>query len=230
MNYYNSILVEGIDTRKEGLSWIIRAIWNLGEDVNMRYIPNFLDEKAIDFLFLIARKYENVDKLKNKIYNLRKQMLLIEQSQTKTNHTIDKKSSSLGSSQSLPLYCSKNGKDFMKEMKKHYDDLEKPDNFTYRSKCPKKTGGVEPKIENLMTLVKKLEATVEIAENEIKRLNELEMIRITKEFIENDYEKRFQTTQDIVIGALIGEENKKTEYIKQEKVKKVKNYFYFFLF
>ena len=54
------------------------------------------------------------------------------------------------------------------------------------------------------------------------------MIRITKEFLENDYEKRFQTTQDIVIGALIGEENKKTEFIKQEKFKKVKNIFFIF--
>ena len=33
INHYHNILLEGIDTRKEGLSWVIRAIWNLGEDV-----------------------------------------------------------------------------------------------------------------------------------------------------------------------------------------------------
>lgn len=229
VNYYNSILIEGIDSRKEGLSWIIRAIWNLGEDVNMRYLPNFLDEKAIDFLFSIARKYDNIDKLKSKIHNLRKQMLFIEQYQIKTNPLqLTKNNSSLRSSQSLSLCSSKKGKDFMKEMKKHYDDLEKADSFSYRAKCQKGERSAESKIENLIMLVKKLEATVEISENEIKHLNEQEMIRITKEFLENDYEKRFQTTQDIVIGALIGEENKKTEFIKQEKVKKVKNFSFIF--
>ena len=37
--------------RKDGLTWIIKAIWNLGFDVITSYLPNFLDESSINYLF-----------------------------------------------------------------------------------------------------------------------------------------------------------------------------------
>jgi len=56
MLHYHILLSEGKDTRSEGLVWIIKSIWNLGEDVIMTYLPNYLDEKCINFLFYIAHK------------------------------------------------------------------------------------------------------------------------------------------------------------------------------
>jgi len=52
--HYHKILFEGSDTRAEGLSWVIKAIWSLGCEVILSYLPNFLDEKAIKYLFEVS--------------------------------------------------------------------------------------------------------------------------------------------------------------------------------
>ena len=49
--HYHKILIEGKDTRSEGLSWVIKAIWSVGSKVILSYLPKFLDEKAIKYLF-----------------------------------------------------------------------------------------------------------------------------------------------------------------------------------
>ncbi len=78
MLHYHKVLNEGLDTRQEGLVWIIKAIWNLGHNVIMYYMPNYLDETAIDFLFSVSHKEfasqkirsdieETKGKLKNKL-------------------------------------------------------------------------------------------------------------------------------------------------------------------
>ena len=51
LTYYHKILLEGRDTRSEGLCWVIKAIWNLESEVILSYLPNFLDENSIMFLF-----------------------------------------------------------------------------------------------------------------------------------------------------------------------------------
>jgi hypothetical protein len=51
--HYHNLLNEGKDTRKEGLMWIIKAIWDIGHDILVSYIPNFLDDKAIAFIFQV---------------------------------------------------------------------------------------------------------------------------------------------------------------------------------
>lgn len=50
INYHN-YLTQGIDTRREGLSWMIKAIWKLGRDVILTELPKFLDEGLIKYLF-----------------------------------------------------------------------------------------------------------------------------------------------------------------------------------
>ena len=56
LSHYNTILHEGKDIRKDGLSWIIQAIWNLKCKVLPSYLPIFLDEESIKFLFNFANK------------------------------------------------------------------------------------------------------------------------------------------------------------------------------
>jgi len=34
--------------------WIIKAIWDIGHDILVSYIPNFLDDKAIAFIFQVC--------------------------------------------------------------------------------------------------------------------------------------------------------------------------------
>ena len=49
--HYHSLLNVGNDTRSEGLTWIVKAIWSLGFKVFMTYLPKYLDEEGIIYLF-----------------------------------------------------------------------------------------------------------------------------------------------------------------------------------
>jgi len=74
MLHYHNLLNEGIDTRQEGLVWIIKSIWNLGHNVIMSYMPNYLDEKCIDFLFSIAHKDYELQKMRNEIEEIKRKL------------------------------------------------------------------------------------------------------------------------------------------------------------
>jgi hypothetical protein len=54
--HYHELLKNGFDARHEGLVWIIKSLWMLGEDVNINMLPIFLDVKSIDYLFEVNRK------------------------------------------------------------------------------------------------------------------------------------------------------------------------------
>ena len=61
------ILLEGIDTRRDGLSWVIQSIWDLDEEVDLNYMPNFLDVNAINYLFTITKKINVLNNLRKYI-------------------------------------------------------------------------------------------------------------------------------------------------------------------
>jgi len=65
--HYHKLLLEAKDTRSEGLSWIIRAIWKLKQNVLMSYMPKFLDEKSIEFLFKYSDKLVEIEQIQKNI-------------------------------------------------------------------------------------------------------------------------------------------------------------------
>ena len=65
--HYHKLLLEGRDTRKDGLSWIIKSIWNLKSNVIMSFLPKFLDLNSIAFLFLYTDKLVKIEKMQKKI-------------------------------------------------------------------------------------------------------------------------------------------------------------------
>ena len=68
--HYHLLLKDGKDTRKEGLVWIIQAIWNLKSNVMLSYLPKFLDEKIITFIFKYASKINTIKKLEKNLKEL----------------------------------------------------------------------------------------------------------------------------------------------------------------
>lgn len=44
------MIKEGIDSRKDGLIWIVKALWLLNQDVEVSDMPSFLDSELIKFL------------------------------------------------------------------------------------------------------------------------------------------------------------------------------------
>ena len=73
MKHFQALLFKGRDTRNEGLIWIIKAMWNLGKNVPMQFIPTFLDFKSIEFLFKLANRSIELES-KKKLLNEKKKM------------------------------------------------------------------------------------------------------------------------------------------------------------
>ena len=73
-NHYLRLLKEGEDSRNDGLSWIIKEIFSLGKNVLISYLPKFLDEYGIAFLFQQAKIYEKLDNCEQKIISIKKEL------------------------------------------------------------------------------------------------------------------------------------------------------------
>lgn len=56
---------------------------------------------------------------------------------------------------------------------------------------------------------------------EIKKMQQNELNRLSKEFLHNDYARRFKTDRKIVIGAMVGQENLNQVIAKQKRQVKV---------
>ena len=52
--HYLAILRDGTDTRDEGLAWVICEILSLGKKVMMSFLPKYLDENCVLYLFEMA--------------------------------------------------------------------------------------------------------------------------------------------------------------------------------
>ncbi|CAK84083.1 unnamed protein product (macronuclear) [Paramecium tetraurelia] len=64
------LLKLGLDCRSQGLSWIIKAIWDSGEKIADSNFPTYLDSKARDFLFIRAKKTIELNDLYKKAHFL----------------------------------------------------------------------------------------------------------------------------------------------------------------
>lgn len=63
--HYHKQLIDGKDTRDKGLTWIIQSIWSLGSEVLISYLPKYLDESLISYLFLYSHKSIELKKVKD---------------------------------------------------------------------------------------------------------------------------------------------------------------------
>ena len=65
--HYLNILKDGKDTRAEGLSWIIREIFNLDKKVIISFFPKFLDKLCIKYLFEITHINMKISEIEKEI-------------------------------------------------------------------------------------------------------------------------------------------------------------------
>jgi hypothetical protein len=72
-----------------------------------------------------------------------------------------------------------------------------------------------------LSLIKDLEEQLTSTKSAIHNLKRREMDRIFKEFLLYDYERRFGVKKEVVISALIGEDNIPSELSRQMREKKV---------
>ena len=214
MKHYLELLYIGKEVRNEGLIWIIKKIWKLGENVPMSFMPTFLDFDSIKFLFNMAKistelestkKYindikiklkekvniisnSNIDKTKNKIFE--------EDSTKNNNNLIDiktSKSSFLFKENNIfrkkLLMNSSSSPDLMKKI------FNIENNLSYNKSESYKRKQIKSKVMKLSKIFVKKENNFELEKmpevNEIKRLRKKVILLSNKiEEIKNEEIKR----------------------------------------
>ena len=226
--HYLRILKEGTDTRSEGLSWIIKEIYILGKEIMISYLPDFLDEMGIIFIFKQAKINLELNTLENKIEKSK----------------MDLKSSGL-LNKNLNL-SHLNNPFFTSNEKLNFDTYEQ---FKLRRDQDEINGKVTNlsnpnyippvlKLKDVQDIVKKSEIHISHSQmeklikyfslckrrDEIKnfreKLKKNEMKRIFEEYLKNDYYQRFKVEKNVVLSALIGEDNILPELNKQMRLAK----------
>ena len=206
MEHYKELLYQGTETRQEGLSWIIRAIWNLKKDVPIEFFPNFLDLNSINYLFLVSKKLIEVNNKINDLEMYKKEFYnyIIQEDKKKVFATSISNKNSKRNNIKLKIKTNYENEHLMKKI----------DNLSPMNKINSRL--FSPKIQKL-NLMKEEINNLNI---EIKKLRIEEANRILKQFIENDYEKRYNVIIDVVLSALFGDINKENELNKYLRLKR----------
>lgn len=78
--YYSTKLKQGIDTRNEGLTWIVKRLLELNVKIDSSYFPTYLDADQIEYLLRRSHLEHEAYKLRSllKTIKIRKQTLLNE--------------------------------------------------------------------------------------------------------------------------------------------------------
>ena len=224
MMSYKESLFKGKNVKKEGLVWIIKAIWNLGEDVPMSFMPEFLDSESIEFLFKLAKKQNSMDDLIKKILEikmkLKKKIISKRLSRSPSINDENKSNDDLNNNKTLTVkekLILKKEKEFKISENEKKKDIYKELVNQFREN--------DKKIFEIMNMseiqiINKIQKKINKLKEEISEMKKIEINRIYKCFIEKDYENIYHTNIDTVLAALIGLDEKDTEVNKHNPVKK----------
>ena len=232
---YHISLYEGLDFRHEGLSSVIRAIWNLGVDVDIKYMPTYLDKLLIDFLFIHAKLYLQIMNFKKQI-EISKEKFVKELNEWKTlnDYNFKNENSSMSSQSDVNLFQTRlnNNKDkypksrkFMKNYYNKYSHLIDNKEINELNEYKKSVA-----LGNIISLPKKfLEEQKNIEKGKyilqtlqikMKELERNQIRRICREFSINKYGEAYQVCPKIIVSAICGDESKEEGMMYFNKTEK----------
>lgn len=243
IDLYHTTLFEGLDFRGEGLARIIFNIWNLGINVDMNFIPTYLDRDSTEFLFKKARQIIDMTKIRELIEEKEKDFKENLKKWKKRNNL------SIGSNKNLKNYFFKTKifEDEDNSLSGDYpistlfmNNYKKENEIEFEKNVPTKINYDNLKSWNIPKLIieknKNLEDSKYMEQslkNKIEMEDKKEVNRICKEFLFNGYEKKYNVCIETVIGALFGEINKddmlnyyyKIKKENQDNLKKIEFYY-----
>ena len=216
MTFYKELLFKGKNVKKDGLVWIIKAIWNLGENVPMPFMPEFLDIDSIEYLFKLAHKQLEIEKCKKKI----KEIKLKLKKEIGDNNNMIKKSTNTNINHNNNNYNESNNlsstvKSKLLNMKNESETIDNEDQKDAYKDIIRELSKDDLKFEIIkrpeVSYIDNIRKHIEQIENDIIELKKNEINRIYRCFIEYDYENRYHTNIETVLSALIGIDAKDTE-------------------
>lgn len=249
VNSYHLKLYEGLDFRSEGLSMIIKEIWNLGMNVNVSFMPTYLDGPSIDFLFKKANQSIELNKIRQVIKdnetelafylkewkNNNKEISNIfkrnNQLELNDNNKNEEKKNFFNENELFKTKISNvsisyldpypKTKQFMIDYKKKHPNLFQRDLPGIEIKhIPFKSLNIPTKIIEKNKNIEKLKCLLEIKIEQNKQKDKKEVERLNKEFIKNEYKEKYEVNVETIFGALFGEEKKNEMLIYYTKLEK----------
>jgi hypothetical protein len=108
-------------------------------------------------------------------------------------------------------------KSLILKYKKENHHIEENLNFKKIQEIMKNKGQLGDQELEYIKNVTELENQLKNIKSSMESMKRNELARINKEYITNDYERRFKISQETLISALIGEDNTGHEYAKQKR-------------
>ena len=219
LNIYHLELYEGLTFRTDGLATLIRSIWNLGVNVDINYMPSYLDKLSIDFLFDKARRLIKISEMRQ----------IIEENQLDFENSVNawKKTVNENTKDSIEEktdenffktgvmdrynYMNKypNSKKFMEDYNKKY--FSKADTFEIKLNKNKKLFKSKNIPATIIDKYHKIEKLKILLNNLLEKndgIEKKEIQRLCREFTTNNYQDKYHVSVDVIMGALCGEEKR----------------------
>ena len=234
LNIYHLELYEGLTFRTDGLATLIRSIWNLGVNVDINYMPNYLDKLSIDFLFDKARRLIKISEMRQIIDENKLEFENSVNAWKKTVNENTKDSSEEKTDENFFKtgvmdrynYMNKypNSKKFMDDYNKKY--FSKADTFEIKLNKNKKLFKSRNIPANIIDKHNKIEKLKILLNNLLEKndsIEKKEIERLCREFTTNNYQEKYNVSVDVIMGALCGEEKRNeaitffTKYQKEYK-------------
>lgn len=249
INSYHLKLYEGLDFRGEGLPSIIKDIWNLGVNVNINFMPTYLDDASIDFLFKKAKQSIELNKIRQVIKDNENELASYLKDWRNSNKEINNifnKNSQFGLNNTNKNDENKNNINENELFKTKVSDISlsylepypktKQFMIDYKKKHPnifqKEIPGVEIKHTIFKSLniplkiteknkhIEKLKYLLDMKIEQNKQKDKNEVERLNREFIKNNYKEKYEVNVETVFGALFGEEKKNEMLIYYTRLEK----------
>jgi len=249
INSYHLKLYEGLDFHGESLVGIIKDIWNLGVNVNINFMPSYLDGQAIDFLFKKAHQSIELNKIRQVIKDNETELSYYikewRRNDKEANALLNRNNQALGLN-NKKIDDNKNDLNENELFKTKVDDISlsyleeypktKQFMIDYRRKHPQlfhkdipgaeikhipfKSLNIPLKIMEKNKHLEKLKYLLEIKIEQNKQKDKKEVERLNKEFIKNGYKEKYEANVETVFGALFGEEKKNEMLIYYTRLEK----------
>lgn len=185
IKHFFEVLMEGLDTRGEGLQWVVKTLWGLKQHVNIHNFPSFLDEKGINCILKLSKKNQELEETLDKFSD---------GSSERLNNLDSKKTKWNG----IHLRLAQASK---KVRAKELRPLDSPGKNSMCLESPTKKKNI------FFDLGVALDIKVSAIKNEIKTIKEEEIQRIFRECFVNGYEAKKKTSLRTLISAFVGLDN-----------------------
>ena len=213
MLFYKELLFKGKEAKKDGLVWIIKSIWYLGENVPVSFMPEYLDLESIEYLFQLAHKQLEIEYFMKKIREMK--LALKKEISLKYKKDLIKLNQENETENENDHYHVINKSEIYRNMKKiesNETENENKKNIYVDLVKEFEEKNLQLEITKLPEInrINNVKKHIEKIKKEIIELKKNEIKRISKCFIENNYEDKYHTNIETVLTALIGIDAKDT--------------------